>query len=60
MQALVGEAACMLKMKACVCRYGFINAAYLHQAIFLLLSSVVLLSDRDWLHELSEIGQCLL
>ncbi|KAK9803316.1 hypothetical protein WJX73_000865 [Symbiochloris irregularis] len=37
--------------------YGFINAAYLHQAIFILLSSVVLLSDRDWLHELSEIGE---
>ena len=38
------------------CRYGFVNASYLHQAVFLLLSSLVLLSDRDFLHELSEVG----
>lgn len=36
--------------------YGFVNSSYLHQAFIMLLSSVVLLSDRDFLQELREVG----
>ena len=36
--------------------YGFINSAYLHQGLFLIVTSYLLQSDRDVLSELEKVG----
>lgn len=39
--------------------YGFINSAYLHQGLFLVVTSYILHSDKDILSELEKIGVSL-
>ena len=39
--------------------YGFINSAYLHQGLFLVVTSYILHSDKDILSELEKIGATL-
>jgi hypothetical protein len=38
----------------CWCSYGFLDASFLHQSFFTLLSSFVLLSDRGLIDDFKE------